>query len=180
MDFLANVMPRTLNGVMMWIISFLMLFLLFRKYEEAKKKKQKFMNLDNFIILFVFVLTIITFIVYVFILGDKGSVGEPVHVLIPATVYSIILSIVAFATFLFTILYYYKKSPPNLKKIIYTFFILLFFIGLKKINEIFLAPYGTLFLSIVKLIIEVFAYGLLLPFLFTCALLYIIHLLKQK
>ena len=185
--FLSNIPPKSLNGIMMWVISFLMLFLLIKKYEKAKNKGKKFWAkgsiLENFIILFVFLLTIITFIVYVFILGPREQVGaaQPTHLLLPWTVYSIILSIIAFGFFLFVLFYYFSKNKkyPSIKKFLFSLLILALFFGLQMFTPLF-SQYGTLFSSLLSFLLNLFILGILIPDIFASLILYAVFILRKK
>ena len=184
-ELLSRIPPKSLNGIMMWVISFLMLFLIIKKYEKAKEKKKKFWNkedfVENFVILFVFFLTIITFFIYIFIIGNSNKIEQPTHLLIPATVYSIILSIIALGVFLSSIFYYNsQRKAPQIRKFLFSILIVLFLVGIKKINQTGFIPYGTLFISIVTFILDICIFGILIPYIFMSVILYILKIIKEK
>jgi hypothetical protein len=170
----------------MWIIAFSMLFLLFRKHDKASKKEEKFWSrenfVENFVLLFVFCLTIIISIKHLFFTENKESIVKLNHLLIPATVYSIILSLIAFATLLFTLLYYLtrkeRKYPPA-RNFFFSILIILLFLGLKKAGQVLLVPYGTFVISVVGLITDIFIFGLLVAYIFTSAILYTINAIRE-
>jgi len=185
-EFILSMIPRTVNNIIMWIISFLMLFLLMKKIfrKDLKTiKKQKFLTTENFVILFVFILTIIAFILNVFIIGKQEGIETMTHVLIPATIYSIILSVVAFGTFLAVIFYYLgkkeKKYPP-IRNYLFSILIFILFLGMRKINKVLLVPYGTLVTSVINLIIEICVFGFLEAYIFASIILYLINTIKAK
>jgi len=185
-DLISRMIPKTLNGIIMWIIAFSMLFLLFRNFDKASKREEKFWSrenfVENFVLLFVFSLTIITAINNLFFSGNKESIVELTHILIPATVNSIILSLIAFATLLFTILYYLTRKErrhPPIRNVLFSILIVLLFLGIKKVGQVLLVPYGTFVLSMVGLIIDICIYGLLLSYIFTSAILYTINAMRE-
>lgn len=185
-DLISRMIPKTLDGIIMWIIAFAMLFLLFRKYDKARKRKEKFWTrenyVENFIVLFVFCLTIIIFINYLFFSVSEKSVVELTHVLIPATVNSIILSLIAFATFLFTLLYYLTRKErryPPVRNFLFSILIVLLFLGMRKAGQVLLVPYGTFVLSLVGLIMDICIFGLLLSYIFTSTILYTINAMRE-
>ena len=47
-DFFSKIIPKTFDGLIMWVISFAMLFLLFRKHDRATKTGEKFWSRENF------------------------------------------------------------------------------------------------------------------------------------
>jgi hypothetical protein len=185
-DIISRLIPKTLDGITMWIIAFAMLFLLFRKHDKASKRGEKFWSrenfMENFVLLFVFCLTIIISIKHLFFSENKESIVEFNHLLIPATVYSMILSLIAFATLLFTLLFYLtrkeRKYPP-LRNFFYSILIVLLFLGLKKAGQVLLAPYGTFVISVVGFVTDILIFGLLVSYIFTGTILYTINAIRE-
>ncbi len=184
-DFISRMIPKTLDGIIMWIIAFAMLFLLFRNYDKASKRKEKFWSRENYVensvLLFVFCLTIIIFIKHLFFSGGEKGIVEFDHILIPATVNSIILSLIAFATLLFTLLYYLtrkEKRYPPVKNFVFSILIVLLFLGFRKAGAVLMAPYGTFVISVVNLITDIFIFGLLVSYIFTSTILYTINVMR--
>ncbi len=185
-NLISKMIPKTLDGIIMWIIAFAMVFLLFRNYDKANKKEEKFWTRENYVensvLLFVFCLTIIIFIKNLFFSGNEESIVNFDHILIPATVNSIILSLFAFATLLFTLLFYLtrkKKKYPPLRNFVFSILIILLFLGLKKVGQGLLAPYGTFVISMVNLITDICIFGLLVSYIFTGTILYTINAVRE-
>jgi hypothetical protein len=186
-DWVSRILPRTLNGFMMWTISFLMLFLLIRRFDQAKRKNERFWAketfVETFVNLFVLVLAIITFIYYVFIGGSLIVVSNPLPVPpIPATVYSIVLSLIAFGTFLFTLLRYLNNSErkyPSPNSFLLSFLIIILFFGMRYALLVLTPPWGDPIRSVINLIIDVSVFGLLFPYIFAAIILYMIRALKE-
>lgn len=185
-DLISKIIPKTLDGIIMWIIAFAMLFLLFRKNDMANKRGEKFWTRENFVencvLLFVFCLTLIMFFENLFFSGNDKSIVDFNHILIPATVNSIILSLIAFATLLFTLMYYLtrkeRKYPP-LKNFVFSILIVLLFLGLRKVGQSLLAPYGTFVISVANLVADIFIFGLLISYIFTSTILYTINAIRE-
>jgi hypothetical protein len=170
----------------MWVIAFAMVFLLFRKYDIANKKAEKFWARESFVensvLLFVFCLTIIVSIEHLFFSGSEESIVDFNHILIPATINSMILSLFAFATLLFTLLFYLtrkEKKYPSFRNFIFSILIVVLFLGLKKAGAALLVPYGTFVISVVNLITDIFIFGLLVSYIFTSTILYTINAIRE-
>lgn len=185
-DFFSKIIPKTFDGLIMWVISFAMLFLLFRKHDRATKTGEKFWSRENFeencVLLFVFCLTIIMFIEHLFFSGKDKSIVDFDHILIPATVNSMILSLIAFATLLVTLMYYFtrkdRKYPP-VKNFVYSILIVMLFLGLRKVGQTLLAPYGTFVISVTNLVADIFIFGLLISYIFASTILYTINAIRE-
>jgi hypothetical protein len=185
-DLISRMIPKTLDGIIMWIIAFAMLSLLFRRYDKASKSREKFWTkenyVENFVLLFVFCLTIIIFIKHLFFSEGEESIVEIDHILIPATVNSIILSLIAFATLLFTLLFYLTRKErryPPVRNFVFSILIVLLFLGLKKAGTVLLAPYGTFVISMVNLTTDIFIFGLLVSYIFSSTILYTINAIRE-
>jgi hypothetical protein len=185
-DLISRIMPKTLDAIIMWITAFAMLFLLFRKHDKASKRGEKFWTRENFVencvLLFIFCLTMVMFVEHLFFSEKNKSIVDFDHILIPATVNSIILSLIAFATLLFTLTYYLtrkeRKYPP-LKNFVFSILIVLLFLGLRKAGQALLAPYGTFVISLVNLVADIFIFGLLISYIFTSTILYTINAIRE-
>jgi len=185
-DVISKIIPKTLDGIIMWIIAFAMVFLLFRKYDKTSKEGGGFWSretyVENSVLLFVFFLTLIVSIEHLFFSGNDDSIVDFNHLLIPATLNSMILSLIAFATLLFTLLFYLtrkdKKYPP-LRNFVFSILIILLFLGLRKVGQGLLAPYGTFVISLVNFITDIFIFGLLVSYIFTSTILYTINAVKE-
>ena len=187
-DWVSRILPRTLNGFMMWTISFLMLFLLIRKFDLAKRNNESFWAketfIENFVIFFVLCLTVITFIYYVFIGGSLVVVSDlmPAPPL-PATVYSIVLSLVAFGTFLSTLLRYLSRKdrkypPPN--SFLLSFVIIILFLCIRYALLYLAPPWGDPIRSVINLTIDISVFGLLFSYTFAAIILYMIRALRDE
>jgi MFS family permease len=183
-----RILPRDLNGIVMWTISFSMLFLLIRRFDRAKHRRESFWAkeslVETFIILFVWCLTAATFVYYVFFAGDLVVVRTSEELPpLPSTAYSIILSVVAFATFLFTILRYTSRKErkyPAPTNFLFSFAIILLFLGLRYGIMVFAPPWGDPIRSIVNVAIDTSVFGLLFAFIFAGAILYMLRALREE
>ncbi len=187
-DWTLRILPRDLNGIMMWTISFSMLFLLFRRYDTAKRLKIAFWAKDAFVEtffhLFIWLLTVITFVYYVFFGGDIVVMRTAQELPpMPSTFYSIILSVVAFGVFLVTILRYTgrkeRKYPPP-RAFLIAFGVLALFLALRYAILLLAPPWGEPLRSIVNLTIDTSVFGLLFAYIFAGAILYMISALRAE
>lgn len=187
-DWTLRILPRDLNGIMMWTVSFSMLFLLLRRHDTAKRLKVSFWARDAFVEtffhLFIWLLTAVTFVYYVFFGGDIIVVRTAEELPpMPSTFYSIILSVVAFGTFLVTILRYTgrkerKYPPPGV--FLVAFAILALFLALRYAILLLAPPWGEPLRSIVNLTIDTSVFGLLFAYIFAGAILYMISALRSE
>ncbi len=187
-DWTLRILPRDLNGIIMWTVSFSMLFLLLRRYDTAKRLKVAFWAKDAFVEtffhLFIWCLTAVTFVYYVFFGGDIVVVRTAEELPpMPSTFYSVILSVVAFGTFLITILRYSgqknRKYPPP-KAFLIAFGILALFLALRYAILFLTPPWGEPLHSIVNLTIDTSVFGLLFAYIFAGAILYMINALRAE
>ena len=187
-DWTSRILPRDLNGIMMWTVSFSMLFLLLRRYDTARRLKVGFWAKDAFVEtffhFFIWTLTVITFVYYVFFGGDIVIVRTAEQLPpMPSTFYSIILSVVAFGTFLVTILRYTgrkdRKYPP-LRAFLTAFGVLAIFLALRYAILLLVPPWGEPLHSIINLTIDTSVFGLLFAYIFAGAILYMISALRAE
>jgi predicted secreted protein len=185
-DWTSRMLPRDLNGIIMWTTSFMMLFLLIRRFDTAKRLKVGFWAKDafteTFIHLFIWSLTIAAFIYYVFFGGKIVLVSTAEQLPpMPSTFYSIILSVIAFGTFLVTILRYTARSErkyPAPRNFLISFAILAVFLGMRYAILFLAPPWGDPIHSIVNVVIDTCVFGLLFPYIFAGAILYMISALR--
>jgi hypothetical protein len=185
-DWTSRILPRDLNGIVLWTTSFMMLFLLIRRYDTAKHLKVGFWARDafaeTFIHFFIWSLTVATFIYYVFFGGEMVLVRTAEQLPpMPSTFYSIILSVIAFGTFLVTILRYTTRREqkyPAPRNFLICFAILAVFIGMRYAILFLAPPWGDPIHSIVNLVIDTCVFGLLFPYIFAGAILYMISALR--
>ncbi len=187
-DWTSRILPRDLNGIIMWTTSFTMLFLLLRRYDTAKRLKVAFWARDTFVEtffhLFIWSLTMIAFVYYVFFGGDIVVVRTAERLPpMPSTFYSIILSVVAFGTFLVTILRYTaqkdRKYPPP-RAFLIAFAVLAVFLGMRYAILVLAPPWGDPLRSIVNLVIDTSVFGLLFAYIFAGTILYMISALRSE
>jgi hypothetical protein len=185
-DWTSRILPRDVNGIIMWTTSFLMLFLLIRRYDVAKRQNVSFWARDafveTFIHLFIWCLTIAAFIYYVFFGGELSVVRTSQQLPpMPSTFYSIILSVIAFATFLVTILRYTSRPEgkyPAPRNFLICFAILAIFIGMRYAILFLAPPWGDPIHSLVDIVIDTCVFGLLFPYIFAGAILYMVSALR--
>lgn len=187
-DWTLRILPRDLNGIIMWTVSFSMLFLLLRRYDTAKRQKVSFWAKDAFVEtffhLFIWCLTAVTFMYYVFFGGDIVVVRTAEELPpMPSTFYSVILSVVAFGTFLVTMLRYSghkeRRYPPP-KAFLIAFGILALFLALRYALLLLTPPWGEPLHSIINLTIDTSVFGLLFAYIFAGAILYMINALRAE
>jgi hypothetical protein len=187
-DWTARILPRDLNGIIMWTTSLTMLFLLLRRYDTAKRLKVAFWArdafADTFCHLFIWSLTMIAFVYYVFFGGDlvvvKTSEALPP---MPSTFYSIIISVVAFGSFLITILRYTGREGrkyPSPRAMLIAIAVLAIFIIMRYGILILAPPWGDPLQSIINLAIDTCVFGLLFAYIFAGAILYMISALRSE
>ncbi len=187
-DWTSRILPRDLNGIIMWTASFSMLFLLLRRYDTARRLKVAFWAKDAFVEtffhFFIWSLTAVTFVYYVFFGGDIVVMRTAQHLPpMPSTFYSVILSVVAFGTFLITILRYTarkdRKYPPP-RAFLIAFGMLAVFLGMRYAILALAPPWGDPLRSIVNLVIDTSVFGLLFAYIFAGAILYMISALRSE
>ncbi len=187
-DWTSRILPRDLNGIIMWTVSFSMLFLLLRRHDTARRLKVSFWAkntfVETFFHLFIWCLTAVAFVYYVFFGGNIAVVHTAERLPpMPSTFYSIILSVVAFGTFLVTILRYTaqkdRKYPPP-RGFLIAFGILALFLGLRYAILVVAPPWGDPLQSIVNLVIDTSVFGLLFAYIFAALILYMISALRSE
>lgn len=186
-DWTARILPRDLNGVFMWTTSFTMLFLLLRRYDTARRLQVRFWAPETFVEtfahLFVWSLTMIAFAYYVFFGGDIVVMRTAQKLPpMPSTFYSIILSVVAFGTFLITVLRFSTQQAhpyPAPRNFLIAFCILGVFLGMRYAILAVAPPWGDPLRSIVNLVIDTSVFGLLFAFIFAGAILYMVNALRS-
>jgi hypothetical protein len=189
-DWLSRLMPRTLNAIMLSIASFLMLFLLIRRYDQAKRKNHKFWAretfTETFVHLLVWVLTVVTFMRYMFFGGEVIDVGpspedSALPFLIPATAYSIVLSVVAFGTFLATLLHFFsheEREHPPIRGFLLCFLIIFVFLGMRYAILVLAPPWGEPLRTLVNLTIDVCVFGLLVAYVLAGTILFMVRAMR--
>ncbi len=187
-DWTSRILPRDLNGIIMWVVWFSMLFLLLRRYDMAKRLKVSFWAKDTFVEtffhFFIWCLPIVAFVYYVFFGGDIVVMHTAKQLPpMPSTFYSIILSVVAFGTFLVTLLRYTgqkdRKYPPP-KGFLIALGILALFLGLRYAILAIAPPWGDPLQSIINLVIDTSVFGLLFAYIFAALILYMISALRSE
>lgn len=187
-DWTSRILPRDLNGIIMWVVWFSMIFLLLRRYDTAKRQKVGFWAKETFVEtffhLFIWCLPIVAFVYYVFFGGEIVMVRTAEQLPpMPSTFYSIILSIVAFGTFLVTVLRYsgqkVRKYPPP-RGFLIAVGILILFLGLRYAILALAPPWGDPLHSIVNLVIDTSVFGLLFAYIFAALILYMISALRSE
>jgi hypothetical protein len=187
-DWTSRILPRDLNGIIMWTTSLTMLFLLLRRYDTTRRLKVAFWArdafVDTFFHLFIWSLTMIAFVYYVFFGGDLVVVRTSEHLPpMPSTFYSIILSVVAFGTFLIVILRYTarkdRRYPPP-RAFLIAFGVLAIFLGMRYAILALAPPWGDPLRSIINLAIDTSVFGLLFAYIFAGAILYMISALRSE
>jgi hypothetical protein len=186
----SRILPQSLNGVMMWIISFSMLFLLIRRYSLAKRAKAAFWVRETFVetavILYVWLLTIVTFIIYV---GFGGTLvviethGPTPDFLLPSTALTILVSLCAFGTFLSTLLSYLSdetRKHPSPRNFALAVIVIALFLGMRFLLERLPAAWDEPMRTIVTLITDVCVWGVLFPYIFAGAILYTIVVVRER
>ncbi len=187
-DWTSRILPRDLNGIIMWTTSFSMLFLLVRRYDTCKRLKVAFWArdafVDTFFHAFIWCLTAIAFVYYVFFGGDIAIVRTAERLPpMPSTFYSIILSVIAFGTFLITILRYSGQKTrkyPAPTNFLVSFGILAVFLGMRYTLLVLAPPWGDPIRSVVNLVIDTSVFGLLFAYIFAGTILYMIHALRAQ
>lgn len=185
-QFSRVIFAHIFNTVMIGVIALLAVYQLWRRHRIARGKKERFLTKENFtenlITILIFCVAIITLLARIFILSTEREVSQPIQMLIPATVYSIIVSLVAFGFFLSMILYYMthkEKRYPSFRNFLFGCLLIILLLGLKMVGRILLPPYGAFVNSIVSLVIDVCLFGLLLPYVFTTIIIYIFNVVKE-
>jgi uncharacterized membrane protein len=187
-DWSSRILPRDLNGIIMWTTSLTMLFLLLRRYDTTRRLKVAFWArdafVDTFCHLFIWSLTMIAFVYYVFFGGDLVVV-RTAEVLppMPSTFYSIIISVVAFGTFLITILRYTARAGrkyPSPRALLIAFAVLAIFLIMRYGILILAPPWGDPLHSIINLVIDTCVFGILFAYIFAGAILYMISALRSE
>jgi uncharacterized membrane protein len=187
-DWISRILPRDLNGILMWTTSFTMLFLLLRRHDTARRLKIAFWArdafVDTFCHLFIWSLTAAAFLYYVFFGGDlvvvRTSQALPP---MPSTFYSIIISVVAFGTFLITILRYTarpERKYPSPRAMLVAIAVLAIFLIMRYAILILAPPWGDPLQSIINLAIDTCVFGLLFAYIFAGAILYMISALRSE
>ena len=187
-DWTSRILPCDLNGIIMWTTSLSMLFLLLRRYDTARRSKVAFWARDTFVEtffhLFVWSLTMIAFVYYVFFGGKIAVVQTAEHLPpMPSTFYSIILSVIAFGTFLVTVLRYTQRKDrryPPPRGFLIAFGILTLFLGLRYAILMVAPPWGDPLQSIINLVIDTSVFGLLFAYIFAALILYMISALRSE
>ena len=164
-----------------------MLFLLLRRYDTARRLKVAFWARDTFVEtffhLFIWCLTV-TFVYYVFFGGDIVVVSEVEKLPpMPSTFYSVILSVVAFGTFLVTMLRYTARADrkyPSPRALLIAFAVLALFLALRYAILLLTPPWGDPLHSIINLTIDTSVFGLLFAYIFAGAILYMINALRSE
>ena len=185
----SRILPQSLNGVVMWIISFTMLFLLVRRYLLVRRTGTKFWARETFVesaaILYVWLLTVVTFVIYV---GFGGTLvviegdGPTPDFLVPSTALTILVSLCAFGTFLSTLLSYLSdetRKHPTIKNFALAVIVITLFLGMRFLLErlpIWQEPIRT----IVTLITDVCVSGVLFPYVLAGAILYTISVVRER
>jgi uncharacterized membrane protein len=187
-DWTSRILPRDLNGIIMWTTSLTMLFLLLRRHDSARRLKVAFWARETFAEtvchLFIWSLTMIAFVYYVFFAGNIVVVSEAENLPpMPSTFYSIILSVVAFGTFLITILRYTTRADrkyPSPRALLIAFAVLAVFLIIRYSILALTPPWGDPLRSIVNLAIDTSVFGLLFAYIFAGAILYMISALRSE
>ena len=100
----------------------------------------------------------------------------------PSTFYSIILSVVAFGTFLVTVLRFSTRKPhpyPSPQGFLVAFIVLGVFLGMRYAILALAPPWGDPLRSIVNLAIDTSVFGLLFAYIFAGAVLYMVSALRS-
>jgi hypothetical protein len=187
-DWTSRILPRDVNGIVMWTVSFSMLFLLLRRYDTARRSGVRFWAsdafVDTFFHLFIWCLTAAVFVYYVFFGGDIVVVRTAAELPpMPSTFYSIILSVVAFGTFLVTVLRYtggkVRRYPPP-RAFLIAFGILALFLLLRYAILLLMPPWGEPLRSIINLAIDTSVFGLLFAYILAGSILYMISAMRAE
>ncbi len=189
-NWTSRILPQSLNGVMMWVISFSMLFLLIRKYLLARRNHTGFWTRETFVetavIFYVWLLTIVTFVIYV---GFGGTLvvieptGPTPVFLLPSTALTILVSLCAFGTFLSTLMSYLSdetQKHPSPKNFSLAVIVIGLFLGMRFLLERLPAAWDEPVRTIVNLITDVSVWGVLFPYIFAGGILYTIVVVRER